>query len=213
MICSGCKKNNNNIPEFVTDADGNTYKTISIGTQVWLTENLNVSKYRNGASILNITNDMTWGGLDIGAYCNYNNLATSGYGLLYNWHALNDSRGICPTGWHVPSDKEWKTLIDCLGGTDSAGDKLREEGTAHWNNPNFGATNESGFTALPGGQRHFSGGFYGLGESGFWWSSTEWGDICCAYKFGITIYDTSTWLRYHEEESKKAGLSIRCIID
>ena len=148
----------------VTDIDGNTYQTVKIGDQWWMAENLKVTCYRNGDAIPNITDGTTWASLSTGAYCEYNNdinnVAT--YGRLYNWYAVTDSRNIAPAGWHVPSDAEWKQLEMYLGmsqseadatgwrGTDEGG-KLKEVGTMHWNSPNTGATNESGFTALPGG--------------------------------------------------------------
>lgn len=144
--CSDC-------PPTVTDYDGNVYQTVLIGDQCWMMENLKVTHYRNGDPIPHVTDGVTWGNLTSGAYCNYNNdegnVAT--YGRLYNWYAVDDSRNIAPAGWHVPSDAEWQTLVDYLGGDAVAGGKMKEAGTTHWASPNTGATNESGFTALPGG--------------------------------------------------------------
>jgi len=142
----------------MTDIDGNVYETVTIGTQVWMAENLKVTHYRNGNTILHIIDWFSWFTLT-GAYCEYdndvNNVAV--YGRLYNWYAVNDSRYIAPVGWHVPSDAEWLTLVDYLGGDTVADGKMKEIGTTHWVSPNTGATNESGFSALPGGYRDYGG--------------------------------------------------------
>jgi uncharacterized protein (TIGR02145 family) len=206
----------------VTDIDGNTYQTIKIGNQWWMAENLKVTHYRNGEAIPNVTDNTDWAILTTGAYCNYDNntvnIAT--FGRLYNWYALDDSRQIAPSGWHVPTDEEWKQLEMYLGmsqsdadntdwrGADEGG-KLKEEGTTHWISPNTGATNESGFTALPGGYRYFHGGIFGsMGYTGYWWSSTE--------------SSSNTWnreLRYDHSDvrrnakDKRNGFSMRCIRD
>jgi len=141
----------------VTDIDGNVYQTVKIGNQWWMMENLKVTSYRNGEAIPNVTDTTEWYNLTTGAYCYYDNDAynTTIYGRLYNWYSINDSRSIAPTGWHVPTDEEWTTVINYLGGESVAGGKLKENGTTHWTSPNNGATNESGFSALPGGYRHF----------------------------------------------------------
>ncbi len=161
----------------VTDIDGNVYEIVTIGNQVWMAENLKVTHYRNGEPLPNVTDNIEWRNLDTGAYCNYNNdvayVAT--YGRLYNWFAVNDSRNIAPAGWHVPSDAEWQTLDDYLGSdTNDAGCKLKETGTSHWRSPNEGATNESRFSALPGGARKsLFGTFDYIGIYAFFWTSTE----------------------------------------
>jgi uncharacterized protein (TIGR02145 family) len=161
----------------VKDIDGNVYKTITIGTQVWMAQNLKTTKYSNGDLIGTTTPDS----LDISmefepkyqwAYeGNKPNVAI--YGRLYTWYVVNDNRKLCPTGWHVPSDEEWGTLVMYLGGPSIAGGKLKEKGTIHWKSPNNGATNESGFTALPGGYRGAGGTFANIGGGGAWWTSTE----------------------------------------
>lgn len=170
----------------VTDIDGNVYKTVKIGNQVWMAENLRVTRYRNGKAIPNVTTKSKWKKLKKGAYCSYkNNDSNIGtYGLLYNWYAVNDSRNLAPAGWHVPTDEEWKQLEMYLGmsqtetndtgwrGTDEGG-KLKEIGTTHWKSPNTGATNLSGFTAVPGGCRTYDGTFYSIGTSAYFWSATE----------------------------------------
>ncbi len=164
----------------MTDQVGNTYKTITIGTQTWMAENLRVTKYRNGDSIPNVTDDAAWEALTIGAHCSYANttdpdiIAT--YGRLYNLFTLSDSRNIAPTGWHVPTDAEWTTLTTFLGGESVAGGKMKETGTTHWISPNTSATNESGFSATPvGGRYDNDGSFFYLGLNGSWWSSAEAG--------------------------------------
>ncbi len=203
----------------VTDIDGNVYQTIIIGNQWWMTENLKVTRYRNGDAIPNITDDSAWSGLTTGAYCNYNNdtniVAT--YGRLYNWYAVDDSRNIAPEGWHVPTDDEWKELEMYLGMSQSQanitswrgtneGDKLKT--TSGWQSSGHG-TNSSGFSALPGGARGASIGTFShtYGWANFW-SSTGSG--------------SNAWTRslaYHysrvgrHENNKRSGYSVRCIRD
>jgi uncharacterized protein (TIGR02145 family) len=200
----------------VTDIDGNIYHTVTIGTQVWMVENLKTTKYRNGDSIPNVMDSLEWHDLAMGAYCNYNNDAiySNTYGRLYNWYAVTDSRNIAPIGWHVPTKAEWATLTTYLGGESAAGGKLKETGTLHWISPNNGADNSSGFTALPGGYR--IGGitdietFGVIGEYGNWWSSSEGSSpedgsyLCISNQF---IY-ANNYANY-----KKSGFSIRCIKD
>jgi len=161
----------------MTDQNGNTYKTITIGTQTWMAENLRVTKYRNGDPIPNVTDNAAWKALTTGAYCSYGNTANkddiASYGRLYNWYAASESRNIAPAGWHVPTDAEWTTLTTTLLGETRAGGKMKEAGTTHWKYVNIDATNESGFTALPSGSRNSSEGIFCLlGYFGWWWSST-----------------------------------------
>jgi len=163
----------------VTDVDGNVYQTISIGNQVWMSQNLKTTKYRNGDPIQVVTDINQWGNLSTGVYCNNENNANNSitYGKLYNWYAINDTRKICPTGWHIPSKSEWEILINYLGGTDVAGGKLKESGNTHWEySPNMSASNESGFTALPGGCLSFDNyfpAFFHPGSDAYFWSSTS----------------------------------------
>ncbi|MEI6750714.1 MAG: fibrobacter succinogenes major paralogous domain-containing protein [Bacteroidota bacterium] len=161
----------------LTDQDGNVYKTIQIGSQIWMAENLRTTKYRDGSVIPEVTDNTAWRNLSTDAYCNYNNTKNSDtiatYGRLYNWYAVSDSRNIAPTGWHVASDAEWTILTDYLGGDSIAGGKMKETDTTHWCNPNTGATNECGFTALPSGLRHSYNGTFGYVRLyGSGWSST-----------------------------------------
>jgi len=194
----------------VTDIDGNVYQTLTIGTQVWMAENLKVTQYRNGDDIPNVTDDGTWGGLTTGAYCNYNNNVNNvdTYGRLYNWYAVDDSRGLAPEGWHVPSDAEWQTLVDYLGGDAVAGGKMKEAGTIHWTSPNTGATNESGFSALPGGARSTNGNDYGVTIYANFWSSTEFTSY--AWGRGLPSNNLGISRGYYY---KHFGFSIRCIKD
>jgi uncharacterized protein (TIGR02145 family) len=208
----------------VTDYDGNFYRTVLIGDQCWMMENLKVTHYRNGDPIPNVTDNGAWDGLSTGAYCNYNNDAgnVAVYGRLYNFYAATDIRDIAPIGWHVPSDAEWKELEIYLGMSQYEADlegwrgiliggKLKEAGTAHWNSPNEGATNESGFTALPGGYRWGSGGlFNGMNDQAAFWSSTPNGYIHAWDRGLISIYSEIS--RYGNVD-KNTGASIRCIKD
>jgi uncharacterized protein (TIGR02145 family) len=160
------------------DVDGNVYKTVTIGTQTWMAENLKTTRYRDETPIPLVTDHKKWRVLTNGAYCHYDNDPGKAaiYGRLYNFHAVVDSRNICPGGWHVPTDAEWQTLIDYLGGEQTAGGQLKETGNIHWSK-NAGATNKSGFTALPGGRRDilFVGDhtFEAITLRGYFWSSTE----------------------------------------
>lgn len=193
----------------VTDIDGNVYNTVAIGTQVWMKENLKVTKYRNGDAIPNVIDDSQWDDLTTGAYCYYDNSSSNGttYGGLYNWYAVNDSRKIAPTGWHVSTLTEWMTLITYLGGESVAGGKIKETGTIHWQSPNIGATNESGFTALPGGFRWDE--FYSIGSTGYWWSSTE---STLSNAWGLVVYNDYSEIN-HWENGYWCGYSVRCLRD
>ncbi|MBN1199917.1 MAG: T9SS type A sorting domain-containing protein, partial [Bacteroidales bacterium] len=144
-----------------TDGDGNHYPTVTIGTQVWMASNLMTTRYTDGGLIeYPGTDNAAWQNNTTGAYAWYNNMITfkETYGALYNWYAV-DTSILCPAGWHVPSDEEWTLLTDFLGNTDVAGGKMKETGLTHWTNPNLDATNESGFTGLPGGNRNGDGSY------------------------------------------------------
>jgi len=209
MIFSfGCGKKAKNT-DTVTDIDGNVYKTVTIGRQVWMAENLKVSRYRNGDVLPNVENDSVWGSLYKGSYCNYDNKHSnsSTYGFLYNWYAVTDERKIAPAGWHVPTDAEWQTLIDTLGGGDVAGGKMKA--VTLWNSPNTGATNESGFTAFPGGCRYYDGDFNVIGKVGYFWSASE-NRLYNAWIHYLG-YVSSDAFRF--DYYKGAGFSIRCVRD
>ncbi|MBU1632969.1 hypothetical protein KJ762_00470 [bacterium] len=197
--------------ETVTDVDGNIYRIIQIGNQCWTAENLKVTHYRNGDVIPNVSDNTEWENLTTGAYCNYDNdtsnVAT--YGRLYNWYTVNDSRNIAPEGWHVPTDAEWQTLVDYLGGDAIAGGEMKETGTTHWHSPNTGATNESGFAALPGGFPYHDGTFHGMGTNATFWSSIEYGRYT-AWSRDL-FYDYSNVGRGYD--GKQGGFSVRCVRD
>ena len=199
-------------PVSVSDVDGNTYNVVKIGNQCWMKENLTTTKYKSGSSITNVTSNSTWTGLSSGAYCDYDNSTANSavYGKLYNWYAVNDSRKICPTGWHVPTDANWSELINYLGGEAIAGGKLKETGLIHWYGPNTGANNSSEFTALPGGFRlDITGAFSNLTSDGMWWSASQY-NTADANSIGLMFYSESV---NSENQNKKYGLSVRCVKD
>lgn len=198
----------------VMDVDSNLYKTVIIGNQEWMGANLKTTKYNDGNPIPLVTDHPEWERLSTPAYCwyRYGDSYISTYGALYNWYAVNTGK-LCPTGWHAPSESEWATLINYLGGAEIAGGKLKEAGTMNWRSPNTGATNETGFTALPGG---WQVGNYGsmLWEQGLWWTATS------------SINDANNawlvFLKYDESiiglldcciNAKYYGVSVRCIKD
>jgi uncharacterized protein (TIGR02145 family) len=210
----------------VVDIDGNVYKTVRIGRQWWIAENLRVTHFCNGESIPNVTNSSQWTQLLTSAYCTYNdslnNVKTHGH--LYNWYAVKDNRNIAPKGWHVPTDKEWKELEMHLGmtrfladqidwrGTDEGG-KLKKTGIEHWQSPNTGATNESGFTALPSGCRSCEGRYYDIGYNARFWSSTkstEFYDEWHAWSRTLA-WNSSDIARY--PQPRQCGYSVRCVKD
>jgi uncharacterized protein (TIGR02145 family) len=215
----------------VTDIDGNTYQSVSNCGLTFTKQNLNVSKYSDGTLIPQVTDPTQWENLTTGAWCYYNNNPANGavYGKLYNWYAaagIYDAaslanpalrKKLAPAGWHVPTDSEWSNLINCLdpnanGGStfpNIAGGKMKSTGTSLWSSPNTAATNESGFSGLPGGFRNSSGTFFSIGFNGLWWSSSE-------------VSTASAWDRYLSSNagnayrgnySKGNGLSVRCIRD
>jgi len=202
----------------VTDYDGNVYKTIKIGEQVWMAENLRVTHYRNGDSIPIVTDNSQWTNLNSGAYCDYANDPNYSmtYGRLYNWFAVADARGLAPAGWHVPSDAEWQTLVNYLGGDAVAGGKMKttgtiEAGTGLWYHPNTGATNEYGFSALPGGYRGCYGGTFGsVGYYGHWWSATEYNSSNAWYRL---LYYYNSGVNRNYGYSEQSGFSVRCVRD
>ena len=219
-------------PTQVADIDGNIYELVTIGTQTWMKENLKTTKYNDGTALPNITDNTAWSALTTGAYSDYNNTPSnsSTYGRLYNWYAVdnnaatkvasNGGKNVCPTGWHVPSDTEWHSLILYLDqnaqdgsnhGNESliAGSKLKETGTAHWQSPNTGVTNETGFTALPGGSRNSNGSYNTIGTFGNWWSSTEYSSTLAYFRCMYNI--NSTVSRYGLD--KPYGFSVRCLRD
>lgn len=193
------------------DIDENIYHTVTIGTQVWMVENLKVTKYSNGEFIPNVTDNTIWAGLSTGAYCDYNNLVTNStkYGHLYNWFVVADHRQVAPQGWHVPTDEDWITLTEYLGGESVAGGKMKDAGNANWLYPNSNATNESGFSGLPSGLRTYNNGsFINVGSNGYFWSSSSYDDLR-AYDREL-FYNQANCFRYYYD-SKRYGFSIRCV--
>jgi uncharacterized protein (TIGR02145 family) len=223
LLAISCKKESSTIQSSLiignsttSDDMTNIYAPVKIGTQVWMTKNLNVSRYRNGDRIPQVKSPAKWAALTTGAWCWYKNDSATGaiYGKLYNWYAVHDPRGLAPAGWHVPSDTEWTRLTSFLGGVLVAGGKMKstgtiEAGTGLWYAPNADATNSSGFTGLPGGYRSDQGIFDIIGTYGYWWSSTE-------YSSG------GAWIRYLYNgggsiskggSSESLGCSVRCLRD
>jgi len=198
------------IVETVTDIDGNVYHTITIGTQVWMVENLKTTKLNDGTPIPLVVADTDWYPKITPGYCWYNNdiAYKNTYGALYNWYIISTGQ-LAPIGWHVPTDAEWTTLSTYLGGESGAGGKLKETGTTHWKSPNEGATNETGFTALPGGIRDYEESFCCNGEEGFWWSSSESGSD---YAWSLGMYNDFYGVVSYDID-KYIGLSVRCIKD
>ena len=200
----------------VSDIEGNVYKTIQIGTQIWMAENMRATRRQDGTPINLVTDNTMWGAWDQDPgyttspkYCWFNNDEATYrclYGALYNFPAAE----VCPTGWHVPSYGEWNTLINYLGGKNLAGGRMKEIGFIHWNNPNSGATNESGFTALPGGGRASNGIFSNTGSGGSWWTSNSDGlyEACAVFLSYETNYIHVDWMYY-----KTNGRSVRCLKD
>ena len=200
----------------ITDTEGNSYKTVYIGTQQWMAENLKVSKYSDGTTIPNITDNTQWQNNTTGAWSYYNNDVTNNakYGKLYNWYAVskttNGNKNICPTGWHVPTDAEWTVLTDYLGGENVAGGKMKEVGTTNWEITNTDVTNISLFTALPGGHRSVYGEFFGIGYYTHWWSSTEFNSPSINAQYIVLNFLNDNGLI---NSNKNDGLSVRCLRD
>lgn len=175
---------------FTDERDGKTYKTVKIGTQTWMAENL---AYEASSGCWAYDN-------------NPSNVKT--YGYLFNWET---AKNVCPKGWHLPTDAEWTVLTTYLGGKDVAGGKLKEISTTHWNNPNIGATNESGFTALPTGVRNNDGAFESIGSGGIWWSSTEFNNYPRnAWYMGVDDRHSDV---SRDDADKALSFSVRCVRD
>jgi uncharacterized protein (TIGR02145 family) len=222
-LAPSCSKDDDNNSDItVKDIDGNIYHTVTIGTQVWMVENLKTTKYRNGDPIPNYTDDNEWRTLLIGAFCNYDNNSDNcaTYGNLYNWYAVEDSRNIAPIGWHVPTDEEWTTLENYvaanLGISGSVAKALAS--TIIWTSINTSGAigndltknNSTGFTALPGGIRSNIGVFNLIRRYGFWWSSTEDNSTNA---FCQSMYYGGSNLGDYSSGSKENGFSVRCLKD
>ena len=203
------------IRTLMNDTDGNVYKIVTIGTQVWMAENLKTTKYNDGSMIPLVIDSTAWSNLKTPGYCWYNNdLVTYGniYGVLYNWYTVNTGK-LAPLGWHVPTYDEWIILINFLGGSSVAGGAMKDTGTTYWQSPNIGATNTSGFMALPGGERDWNtGDFYSIGYGGEWWSSTSSGiwptGTPVSLKYGIGNSEANIG---GGQDFVNVGCSVRCV--
>lgn len=214
IFSNSCKKDDTSTSNTVTDIDGNVYHTVTImtpaGSQTWMVENLRVTRLNDGTTPIPIVTDNTWGGLTTPALCWYNNDVNNKatYGALYNWYSAINNK-LCPAGWHVPNDAEWTALTTSQGGGSLAGGKLKESGTVHWDAPNTGADNSSGFTALPAGSRYTNGSFYLKGQYGWYWCTTE----NSSSEAWHVYLQNSTNAVVRKSGSKGIGFSIRCIKD
>jgi uncharacterized protein (TIGR02145 family) len=196
----------------VTDVGGNVYRTVAIGDQVWMAENLKVIRYRDSSAIPCVVADSIWSGLKSGAYCWGSDDSTDyrvTYGALYNFYAVDDACGLCPKGWHVPTQAEWLTLETYWGGPEVAGGKAKEQGTLHWNPPNVGATDASGFAGLQAGGRGRLGGPGEIGKYATWWSSTGH-DSSYAWHWGLWTGDARV---RSNPGHKTSGFPVRCVKD
>lgn len=209
LFTNSCKKNDDNSADSFTDSrDSNVYKTITIGKQVWMAENLKYlpivvspDKFSDTSPYYYVYNYYGTNVTEAKATANY-----STYGVLYNWEA---AKAACPAGWHLPSDAEWMQLTNYLGGLNIAGRDLKETGTIHWNSPNTGATNKTGFTALPGGSLDANDGFVSIGWYGYWWSATECSGNSAWHR---SMYAASSSV-YGYNFNTKWGFSVRCLKD
>ncbi|RYD91835.1 MAG: hypothetical protein EOP54_21775 [Sphingobacteriales bacterium] len=220
LFSAGCGKLGNEEirdPEMVndttvTDVEGNVYKAVKIGTQIWMAENLKVTKYRDGTPLPNVTGKEEWFALTSGAYCNYKNdpAVAAIYGKLYNWYAVTNTHQLTPKGWHIPTDAEWTVLYNYMGGTRYDGGKIQEKGTTHWSS-DTGADNSTGFTGIPG-QGRLDNIYYpwngNIGSDGIWWSATESSSTNAWY---MDLYVKGYFERHND--SKTNGYSVRCIKD
>jgi uncharacterized protein (TIGR02145 family) len=217
ILLTSCEKNENTgvapsiVGGKVTDVDDNTYSTVTIGSQTWMRENLKVTKFRDGTAIPNLTDNTQWKNSTTPGYCVYGNNTSykTTYGCLYNWYAINDSRNIAPVGWHIPTDEDWATLVEYLGGENVAGNHLKETGITHWIKPNdLCAVNTYNFTALPGGMRNGNGFFSEMTTTAYWWSSIN---LLSEAYFRKLVYNDIYVGR--DLYYLNAGLSVRCVRD
>ena len=183
-----------------TDADVNHYSIIKIGTHIWMAENLKTTKYNDGTSILNVTDDNQWSHLTSGASC---------YDYIYNWYAIDDSRKICPVGWHVSTNADWTTLVNYLGSSNVAGGKMKETCSNQWSIPNYGATNESGFSGLPISYRADDGSFSSWGDFAEWWTSIRSSASNALTRY---LYYGDAGVGYSDFH-KTFGFPVRCVKD
>jgi len=210
VIATGCQKDEEPSDE-ITDKDGNVYTSVTIGTQVWMVENLKTTKYSDGTSIPLVTDNEEWANLTTPGYCWYDNDISykNPYGALYNAYAVRTGK-LCPTGWHVPTDTEWATLLNHAGGPDVAGGKLKETGTTHWASPNTGATDAYGFKYLPGGLRDTYGSTYSIGIVGDYWGNHS---QTTGYEYSVGIFYNESVVGTTYDGFLDEGISVRCLKD
>jgi uncharacterized protein (TIGR02145 family) len=199
---------------FKIQARLNDFKEVKIGNQIWSAENLNTDRFANGSYILQAKNSEEWkraGEKQKAAWCYYeNNISNDNlYGKLYNFYAVADPRGLCPTGWHVPSDDEWTKLETYLVASSVVGGRLKEIGITHWASPNKGADNRSGYTGLPGGYRDYNGPFEDVGNYGYWWSNTQYSPTGAFNRYLVSSYSAV----YRGYYNMAYGFSVRCVKD
>ncbi|RLD71980.1 MAG: hypothetical protein DRJ29_05935 [Bacteroidetes bacterium] len=196
----------------ISDVEGNSYMTVQIGDQLWMAENLKTNTFSDGTPIQKVEEYEEWANLTLPAYCWYNNdsLTSDDFGALYNCYAIETEK-LCPEGWHVPSDEDWIKLETALGGAGSAGGAMKEPGTAYWKTPNTQASNESGFTARPGGYRSYNGTFNLMRIDGFWWSTSEksWYGSSNTVIYRNLKYDGQDLFR--DVAVRANGFSVRCV--
>jgi uncharacterized protein (TIGR02145 family) len=195
----------------VSDIDGNTYRTIQIGNQTWMAENLKTTKYNDNEDIPLVTDNTNWSNLTTHAYSWYSNSSASYkdvYGALYNWYTIASGK-LCPAGWHVFTENELLTLHTFLGGGTDTGSKMKETGNTHWALPNALTTNETGWTGLPGGRRNEEGLFTSIGFGGYWWSASEFSSTAAVdamLYYDFIFLDSNNY-------KKTNGMSVRCVMD
>jgi uncharacterized protein (TIGR02145 family) len=210
LFYTGCKKDPKP-PVPVTDIEGNSYKTIKIGDQLWMSENLRSTHFNDGADIPLTKDDDVWRKMTSAGYCWYSNDEATykvPYGAIYNGFTVASGK-LCPAGWHVPVIEEWRALRDFLGDSTKAGGKIKESGTAHWLSPNKGGDNRTGFTALPAGIRYFEGSFASVLSFSGMWSASEVSDE--EQWYAALYYAEAGFITDHR--NKKYGLSVRCLKD
>lgn len=208
MIAGACDKKDNGASE-IKDGDGNVYQTVTIGTQVWLNENMKTTSYNDGTPLNLVESADDWNKDISGAYCWYNNNETefkSVYGALYNWHAVNSDK-LCPRGFRVADSLDWVALATFAGGTEVAGGMLKEMGEIHWDSPNTGATDTYGFSAVGGGFRNYSGSYLELKSQGNWWSSSAYSQFT-ATTVNMNFVSNEIFFSIVD---KATGFSVRCI--
>ena len=209
-------------PSTVTDIDGNVYNVLSIGNQCWMKENLKTTHYNNGVAIPTGLSNAQWQATTNGACADYDNnpTNTAAFGKLYNWYAVADSNGLCPTGWHEPEEWEWNVLVKTIDTSadttciicdqsQTAGGAMKEIGLTHWRSPNAGATNSSGFRGLPGGCRNSSGTYNPFGANGYWWCAPQYNSVNAYFRM-LSFIDSVVYCDYN---SKAYGFSVRCVRD